>query len=77
MTGLESQSTVYKELRLRQVLKSKENIQSVQNVFESEYLNLVGLIKECEKRKLVHISSSVPLLGEKAKFIQVISFDEF
>ena len=75
MTGLKRQSTVYKELRLQQLLKLKRNVQSVQNVFESEYLNPVGLMEECEKRKLVHLSSSVPLLDEKAKFIQVISVD--
>ena len=39
MTGLESRSTVYKELRRQQILKSEENIQMVQNVIENEYLN--------------------------------------
>ena len=39
MTGLESRSTVYKELRRQQILKSEENVQMVQNVIENEYLN--------------------------------------
>ena len=49
MARLERQSTVYKELWLEQVLKSKENVQSVQNVFESEYLNPGGLMEELSK----------------------------
>ena len=39
MTELESRSTVYKELRRQQILKSEENVQMVQNVIENEYLN--------------------------------------
>ena len=66
MIGLESCSTVYKELRPQQILKSKEHVQSVQNVIENEYLNPFGLMDECEKRKLFHLSSGVPLQDEIA-----------
>ena len=48
MTGLESRSTVYKELRRQQILKSEENIQMVQNVIENEYLNPFVWMDECE-----------------------------
>ena len=66
MTELENQSKVYKELRRQQVLKSDENVQSVPNVIENEYLNPFGLMEECEKRKLFQLSSSVPLLDKRA-----------
>ena len=36
MTALESWSTVDKELRSQQILKSEENVQMVQNVIENE-----------------------------------------
>ena len=68
MTELENQSKVYKELRRQQVLKSDENVQSVPNVIENEYLNPFGLMEECEKRKLFQLSSSVPLLDKRANF---------
>ena len=66
MTGLESRSTVYKELRPQQILKSEENVEMVQNVIENEFLNPFGLMDECEKRKLFHLSSGVPLQDEIA-----------
>ena len=66
MTGLESQSKGYKELGPQQILKSAENVQRIQNVFENEYLNPVGLMDECEKRKLFHLNSGVPLQDEIA-----------
>ena len=47
MTGLESQSTVYKELRSQQILKSEQNVQMVENVVENEHLNAFGLMNEC------------------------------
>ena len=37
-----------------------------QNVIENEYLNLFGLIDECGKRKLFHLSSGIPLQDEIA-----------
>ena len=40
MIGLKSRSTVYKDLRLQQILKSEENVQRVQNMIGNEYLNL-------------------------------------
>ena len=61
MIGLERQTTAYKALRLQQILKLKKNVQRVQNVTENEYLNPFGLMDECEKRKLFHLSSGVPL----------------
>ena len=64
MTGLESRSTVYKELRPQQILKSEENVQMIRNVIE--YLNPFGLMDECEKRKLFLLSSGVPLQDEIA-----------
>ena len=47
-------------------MKSEENIRRVQNVIENEHLNLFGLMDECEKRKLFHLSSGVPLQDEIA-----------
>ena len=64
MTGLESQSIVYKELRLQQILKSEENVQRVQNLIENEYLNPFDLMNECEKQKLFHLSSGLLLEDE-------------
>ena len=49
MTGLESRSIVYRELRLQQISRSEENVQRVQNLIENEYLNPFGLMDECEK----------------------------
>ena len=69
MIELESRSTVYKELRLQQILKSEENVQRVQNMIGNEYLNPFGLMDECEKRKLFHLSSGVPLQDEMAEEI--------
>ena len=60
MTRLESWSTVYKELRPQQILKSEENVQRIQSVIENEYLNPFGSMDECEKRKLFHLSSAAP-----------------
>lgn len=40
MTGLESQPTVYR--KIQPTLKSKENVKSLHNVFESEYFNSFG-----------------------------------
>lgn len=42
MTGLESQPTVYRKIQPQQTLKSKENVKSLHNVFESEYFNSFG-----------------------------------
>ena len=39
MVGLKSRSTVYKKLRLQQILKSEENVQRFQNMIGNEYLN--------------------------------------
>ena len=66
MTGLESWSTVYKELRPQQRLKSEENVQRVRNAIANEYLNSLVLKDECEKRKLLHLSSDVWLTDEIA-----------
>ena len=66
MTGLESWSTVYKELRPQQILKSEENVQRVRNAIANEYLNSLVLKDECEKRKLLHLSSDVWLTDEIA-----------
>ena len=66
MTGLESRSTVYKELRRWQILKFEENVQRVQNLTDNEYLNLFDLMDECLKRKLFHLSSGIPLKGGRA-----------
>ena len=69
MIGLESLSTVYEELRMQQILKSEENIHRVQNMIGNEYLNPFDLMDECEKRKLFHLSSGVPLQDEIAEEI--------
>ena len=66
MTGLESQPSLYKELRPQQILKSEENVRNVQNVIENEYLNPFGLIEDSEKQKLFNLSSGVPLPDEIA-----------
>ena len=50
----------------------KENVKNVQNVIENEYLNPFDLMEECEKQKLFHLRSCVPLPNERAIFIQVI-----
>ena len=62
MTVWESKPTIYKELRPQEILNSEENVQRVteQNVIENEYLNPFGLMDEREKRKLFHLSCSVP-----------------
>ena len=66
MTRLESRSTVYKEFRRRQILKSEENVQRVQNLTDNEYLNPFDLMDECLKRKLFHLSSGIPLKDGRA-----------
>ena len=37
-------------------MKSEENVQMVQNVIKNEYLNPFGLMNECERRMLFHLS---------------------
>ena len=61
ITGSESQGTVYKELRLQQISKSKENVKSCQN-----FLIPFSVIVECEKQKLLHLSPGAPLPDEIA-----------
>ena len=57
MVGLSDSNTIYKTLRLRQIVNSEVKVESVSNVIEKDYFNPFGL--DIDPYSLVNIASGV------------------
>ena len=76
MNGLNTSSTNYKATRPAQILKSETKISRTIDVIENEFINPFGIMDDCEKNKLVNLSSGLHVKENDEEMLNVFIIGE-